>query len=79
MAQCQVREVIILEISAIRIKELRLEQGLTQKQVADYLRIDRSNYSKYERGLLLMTPDMIRQICKLYNVSADFVVGITDY
>ena len=67
-----------MEISAIRIKELRIEKGLTQQQVADYLKIDRSNYSKYERGVLIMTPDMIRQLCKFYDSSADFIIGITD-
>lgn len=67
-----------MEISAIRIKELRIEKGLTQQQVADYLKIDRSNYSKYERGVLIMTPDMIRQLCKFYDSSADFILGITD-
>ena len=34
------------------IKNLRVEKGLTQQKVADYLNIDRSNYSKYERGKL---------------------------
>ena len=68
-----------MEISSIRIKELRLERGLSQREVADYLKIDRSNYSKYERGLLMMTPIMIRQICKFYNVSADYIVGLTDF
>ncbi len=67
-----------MEISAIRIKELRLEKGLTQQQVADYLNIDRSNYSKYERGVLIMTPEMIRQLCRLYDISADFIIGLTN-
>ena len=61
------------------MKELRLENRLSQRVVADYLKIDRSNYSKYERGLLMMTPIMIRELCKFYNVSADYLVGLTDF
>ena len=61
-----------------KIKELREDKNLTQQEVADYLNIDRSNYSKYERGVLIMTPEMIRQLCRLYDISADFIIGLTN-
>lgn len=61
-----------------KIKELREDKNLTQQEVADKLNIDRSNYSKYERGVLIMTPEMIRQLCRLYDISADFIIGLTN-
>ena len=60
----------------VRIRELRVEHGFTQQYVADLLGIDRSNYSKYERGKLEPNPDMLIALTKLYNVSADYLLGI---
>lgn len=59
-----------------KMKELRLEHGFTQQYVADALGIDRSNYSKYERGKLEPSPDMLIALTKLYNVTADYLLGI---
>lgn len=60
------------------IKELRLQNHYTQQYVADYLKIDRSNYSKYELGKLKFDIEMIKQLCILFEVSADFILGIKD-
>ena len=59
-----------------RLKELRTEKGYSQKQVADMLKIDRSNYSKYELGKLDLNTDMLINICKLYSVSSDYILGL---
>ena len=59
-----------------RLKELRTEKGYSQKQVADMLKIDRSNYSKYELGKLDLNTDMLINICKLYDVSSDYILGL---
>lgn len=61
-----------------KIKELRIEKGYTQKFVADYLKIDRSNYSKYELGKLDLSLELFKQICMLYSVSADYLLGLKD-
>ena len=45
-----------MDVVNVRIRELRVEHGFTQQYVADLLGIDRSNYSKDERGLLSVTP-----------------------
>lgn len=62
-----------------RLKELRKDKGLTQKQVAQYLNIDRSNYSKYELEKLELNPSMIIKLSELYDVSADYILGNKDY
>ena len=62
-----------------RIIELRKERNFTQQYVADYLQIDRSNYSKYELGKLEPNIEMLIALSKLYGVSIDYIVGIKDY
>ena len=60
------------------LKKLREQHDYTQQFVADYLKIDRSNYSKYELGKLTISVSMLKQICLLYNVSADYILGLKE-
>jgi len=60
------------------LKELREEKGYTRKFVADYLQIDSSNYSKYELGKLTISVHMLKQLCLLYSVSADYILGLKE-
>jgi len=60
------------------IKELRLENKYSQKFVAEFLKIDRSNYSKYELGKLELSAEMLKNLCILYNVSADYILGLKE-
>ena len=62
-----------------RIKELRNENRMTQQEVANYLHIDRSNYSKYELGKLDLSIEIVVNLSKLYNVSSDYILNIKDY
>lgn len=61
-----------------KIKELRLEKNYSQQFVADYLKIDRSNYSKYELGKLIINVEMLKMLCLLYNVSSDYILGLKE-
>ena len=60
------------------IKTLRIQNDYSQQYVADYLKIDRSNYSKYELGKLEMNLTMLKKLCLLYNVSADYILGLKE-
>ena len=62
-----------------RLKELRKENSYTEQYVADYLEIDRSNYSKYELGKLELNIDMLIALAKLYKVSTDYILCLVDY
>ncbi len=62
-----------------KLIELRKENNYTQQYVADYLKIDRSNYSKYELGKLEINPEMLIALSKLYDVSTDYILGLKDY
>jgi len=61
-----------------KIKDLRISNGYSQHYVAEYLKIDRSNYSKYELGKLELRLTMLKQLCLLYNVSADYLLGLKE-
>lgn len=59
-----------------KLKELRAEKGLTQKAVAEQLEISTTCYSGYEQGY--REPDLktLIKICKLFDVSADYLLGL---
>ena len=61
-----------------RLKELRLEKGLTQKEVAEQLGISSTCYSGYEQGY--REPDLktLIKLCKFFEVSTDYLLGLED-
>ena len=58
----------------LRIKDLREDNDLTQKEVAKVLMCDQSLYSKYERGERPLPLDLAIKLADLYNVSLDYLV-----
>ena len=61
-----------------RLKELRLEKGLTLKQVSSALNLTLSAYSNYEQGIREPSVDIIKRICNFFEVSADYLLGLED-
>lgn len=61
-----------------RIKDLREDKDLKQSTIAKILGTDQSYYSKYERGIHPMTANQIKTLAEYYNVSADYILGLTD-
>ena len=59
-----------------RLKTLRLEHKLTQKQIAKKLNVSHVSYSYWENGR--MKPKNIQQIADFFNVSTDYLLGNTD-
>lgn len=60
------------------LKDLRKENGYSQKQIAEKLCISQQTYSDYENGKTEPTPDTLIKIGKIYNVSVDYLLGIVD-
>lgn len=58
-----------------KLKIERVKKNLTQQEVADYLGIKQQTYSKYEKGSPI-SDDIIIKLCKLYDISADELLGI---
>ena len=61
-----------------RLYDLRIDNDLTQKQVADYLLCNRQVYSRYERGLHEIPVSMLIKLADLYKTSVDYILGRTD-
>ena len=61
-----------------RIRDLREDHDLTQKQVASKLNCSQQVYSNYELGQRDIPTDILIKLSKLYNVSVDYILGLTD-
>ncbi|MGN1420634.1 MAG: helix-turn-helix domain-containing protein [Eubacterium sp.] len=61
-----------------RLRDLREDRDLTQQQVADLLFINRRTYAAYENGVNSMTPETLIKIAKIYEVSVDYLLELTD-
>ncbi|MBO7149747.1 MAG: helix-turn-helix transcriptional regulator [Clostridia bacterium] len=61
-----------------RLKELRLEKELTQKELADALKTNNSSVCDWECGRTEPSIEMILNICRLFEVSADYLLGLED-
>ena len=59
-----------------RLKETREDKDLTQKEVAILTGTTQQQLYKYENGIQDMTAPKLKKLCKLYGVSADYILGL---
>ncbi len=62
-----------------RIKESRIQANLTQREVGEKLGIVLQQYQTYESGRYELDYKKLTEICKILDVSADFLLGLTYY
>ena len=62
----------------MRIRDLREDRDLTQKEVAEYLHVRQNTYSQYENGQRQLPIDALIALAKYYNTSTDYILGLTD-
>ena len=62
----------------MRIRALREDNDLTQKELADYLHIKQNTYSQYENGQRQLPLECLIALAKLYKTSTDYILGLTD-
>ena len=60
------------------IRKLRIDNGYTQKKVAEHLGISQNTYSQYEIGVLNYPVDAVVKLADLYQVSTDYLLGRTN-
>ena len=61
-----------------KLKSLRKEKKLTQKQVADRIGLAISAVSSYESGSRYPSYDVLVKLARMFHVSTDYLLGITD-
>lgn len=59
-----------------KLKELRLQAGLTQKQLAEKLGVTKSVVSYYELQERCPSPEVLIKLANIFHVSADYLLGI---
>ena len=62
----------------LRIRDLREDRDITQKQIAALLLCDQSLYSKYEREERPLPLDLAYKLAEFYGVSLDYLTGRTN-
>lgn len=62
----------------MRLRDLRLNQGLSQKVIADYLGCSTVVYSRYETGSREPSMDTLTRLADYFNVSIDYLTGKSD-
>lgn len=62
----------------LRIKDLREDKDLLQKDVAKFLNISQTNYSKYELGKINIPINTLKKLALFFDTSIDYLLGLTD-
>lgn len=61
-----------------RLRDLREDHDLTQVQVAEFLGMKQSQYSRYERGHRDIPTDILIRLAQLYHTSTDYILDLTN-
>ena len=61
-----------------RIEDLRIDHDYTQQNVAEQLKISREVYRRYEKGVRTIPVDCLIALSKLYHVSVDYILGLSN-
>ena len=62
----------------LRIKDIREDREMKQKDVAEFLNISQSNYSKYELGKINIPIETLKKMSILFDTSVDYLLGLTN-
>jgi len=67
-----------MEIFCTRIRELRIESGITQKELAKKLNVTNSTVCDWEKGRSEPDLQTLAQIAAVFDVRVDYLLGISD-
>ncbi len=62
----------------LRLKNLREDHDLLQKEIADYLNISQVTYSYYESGKRMIPFELLIKLAEYYHTSVDYILGRTN-
>ena len=61
-----------------RLKQARKEKGLTQVEVGEKLGILQQAYARFESGVYELNYEQIVALCKLFDCSSDYLLGLSE-
>lgn len=62
----------------MRLRDLREDADLTQKELAEMLHVRQNTYSQYENGQRQIPIESLISVARFYGVSVDYLLGLTD-
>ncbi len=62
----------------MRLKDIREDRDITQKEIAEYLHIRQNTYSQYENGQRQLPIDALIKLAQYFGTSTDYILGVTD-
>ena len=62
----------------IRMRNLREDRDLTQKEVAKVINKSQQGYSHIEEGRAELKIDDLKKLCEFYGVTSEYIIGMTD-
>ena len=68
-----------MKIFCERLKELRNENNLSAKKLAQILNVSDSTVIRWEKEEIVPSIEHLKNIAQFFNVSADYLLGLTDY
>lgn len=63
---------------AKRLRQLRLDKGVSQEELAKWLSVSRTSYTKYETGAYEPSIETLIKLAGYYGVSVDYIIGYSD-
>lgn len=61
-----------------RLKELREDRNLSMKKLSELVNIGIASISRWEKGLTIVNGDQLIVFAKFFNVTTDYLLGLTD-
>lgn len=61
-----------------RLAQVRKQSGYTQKQAGEKLNILQQAYARFENGVFELNYEQIVTLCKLFDCSSDYLLGLSD-
>lgn len=61
-----------------RIRNIREDRDIRQRQVAKYLNVSQNTYSQYENGVISLSAETAVRLAEFYGTSVDYLLGLTD-
>ena len=61
-----------------RIRDLREDADLTQKEIGEIINVPQRTYAYYESGQRMVPPEVLCALADYYKVSVDYILGRTD-
>ncbi len=68
----------MIKLNINRLKEIRQDKDVYQKDIAKILNTSQKQYSLYETGIRLIPIDKLVILAQYYNTSTDYLLGLTD-